>query len=48
MPNVLNTPHVTISGAPSHQTWEGIRLEHCRRFAAGAPLLHVADTQQWF
>jgi hypothetical protein len=48
MPNVLITPPVAISGAPSHQTWEERLLEHCRRVAVSAPLLHVVDKGKWF
>jgi phosphoglycerate dehydrogenase-like enzyme len=48
MPNVLIAPHVAIYGAPSHQKWEGILLENCRRFATGELLLHVVDKAKWY
>ena len=47
MPNVLSTPHVAILGASSHETWEEIRLQRCRRFAVSAPLLYVVDKGKW-
>jgi hypothetical protein len=48
MPNVLITPHVAIYGAPSHQKWEGILLENCRRFATGEPLFNMVDKAKWY
>jgi len=45
---VLITPHVAVYGAPYRQKWEAMLLENYRRFAAGEPLLNVADKRKWY
>ncbi|MBM3956747.1 MAG: D-2-hydroxyacid dehydrogenase [Gemmatimonadetes bacterium] len=47
-PNVLITPHTAAHGPYLDDRRCGILVENCRRFAAGEPLMNVADKALWF
>jgi len=48
MPNVLITPHTAAHGPYLDDRRRDIFVENCRRFAAGEPLMNVADKNLWF
>ena len=47
-PNVLITPHTAAFGPYLDDRRYEILRENCRRFAAGEPLMNVADKTLWF
>ena len=47
-PNVLLTPHTAAHGPYLDDRRCEILQENCRRFAAGEPLMNVADKTLWF
>ena len=47
-PNVLLTPHTAAHGPYLDDRRREILQENCRRFAAGEPLMNVADKTLWF
>ena len=47
-PNVLLTPHTAAFGPYLDDRRCEILRENCRRFAAGEPLMNVADKTLWF
>ncbi|NQU97668.1 MAG: D-2-hydroxyacid dehydrogenase [Chloroflexi bacterium] len=47
-PNVLLTPHTAAFGPYLDDRRYEILRENCRRFAAGEPLMNVADKTLWF
>ena len=49
LPNVMLTPHVSLSGAENiRERRFQVLLENARRFAAGEPLRNVVDKAAWF
>ena len=49
LPNVMLTPHVSLSGAENiRERRFQVLLENTRRFAAGEPLRNVVDKAAWY